>query len=73
MDQFSFQKNDKKEEDMQNISRIANLTEFGVHSSDSKVLITKNLKYGVFWNENMVAIVDLDKKDLVSKYINDMN
>ena len=73
MERNFFWKNEKKDDDLQNISRIANLSEFGVYSSESKVLITKNLKYGVFWNENMVAIVDLDKKDIVSKYMNDMN
>lgn len=73
MDRSTMYKSEKKEEDITNISRIANMSEFGVYSSDCKVLITKNLKYGVFWNENMVTIVDLDKKDIVSKYLNDMN
>jgi hypothetical protein len=73
MDRSTLYKTEKKEEDITNISRISNLSEFGVYSNDCKVLITKNLKYGVFWNENMVTIVDLDKKDIVSKYLNEMN
>ena len=63
----------KKQEFLQNISRISNMSEFNIYSSESKVLISKNLKYGVFWNKSMVAVIDLDKKDVVSKYLNDMN
>lgn len=52
-------------------SRIKNLQEFGLYLDECQTLFSRDSKYGVVYTELFIAILDLNKKTLISKHSND--
>jgi hypothetical protein len=55
------------------LSRIKNLSEFGLNIDQCNILYSRDLKYGVIYNEKSILVIDTDKKSIISKLSNERN
>jgi hypothetical protein len=55
------------------LNRIKNLTEFGINVKECKIVFAKNRNYCLLHADQYIAIANLDKKSIESKYANEKN
>jgi hypothetical protein len=55
------------------LNRIQNLTEFGINVKDCTIVFSKNKNYAILYTDDYLAIANLDKKTIESKYSNEKN
>jgi hypothetical protein len=55
------------------LNRIKNLTEFGINIKECTVEFSRNKNYAIIYTDEYLAITNLDKKTVESKYSNDKN
>jgi hypothetical protein len=53
------------------LSRIKNISEFGVNLQECKIHFSRDLNFAILWTETSILIVDMNKKSIISKFSNE--